>query len=241
MNEATTQNSEPKIQNLRECASPRAVIFDMDGLMLDTESIYKRAWQHAARECGFAISDQLYDRFTGRPIADCEELLLQVLEPAHPELPARMDEFRERRRGLWMAHVATHGIERKKGLLGLLKYLQERSIRRSIATSTGREDALLCLGELRPWFEAMTNGPEVSYGKPAPDIFLLALKRTGLAAEECLVLEDSEAGVEAAHAAGLRVFMVPDLKAPSDQARARAWRVGADLDQVRAVLSGEQA
>lgn len=219
---------------------PRAVIFDMDGLMLDTESIYKAAWQTAARECGFSIPDALYDRFTGRPIPDCELLLLQVLEPQFPALPALMDEFRRRRRDLWMAHLNEHGIRRKKGLLSLLKYLHERSIRRCIATSTGQDDALLCLGELREHFEAMTNGPEVSRGKPAPDIFQLALQRTGLEAAECLVLEDSEAGVASAHAAGLRVIMVPDLQAPSEEARAMAWRVCADLDEVRTVLEANR-
>lgn len=206
--------------------------------MLDTESIYKTAWQAAARECGFEIPDALYDQFTGRGIPDCEALLAQVLAPQIPDLPHNMELFRQRRRALWMAHVSEHGIERKKGMLALLKYLQERNIRRVIATSTGEQDALLCLGELRQHFEAMTNGPEVARGKPAPDIFRLALRRTGLQAEECLVLEDSHAGVAAAHAAGMRVIMVPDLKAPSDEARARAWRVCADLDQVRAVLDG---
>lgn len=217
---------------------PRAVIFDMDGLMLDTEIIYKAAWQAGARECGFEIPDELYDRFTGRGIPDCEALLLQVLAPAYSDLPAKMQQFRERRRLGWMSHVGEHGIERKKGLISLLKYLQQRGIRRSIATSTGHDDALLCLGELREYFEVMTNGPEVERGKPAPDIFLLALERTGLRAEECLVLEDSQAGVSAAHAAGLRVIMVPDLKPPSDEAREMAWRVCADLDEVRAVLDG---
>jgi beta-phosphoglucomutase-like phosphatase (HAD superfamily) len=215
----------------------RAVIFDMDGLMLDTENIYRAAWQKAARECDFEISDELYERFTGRPIPDCEALLLQVLAPHFPALPARMDEFRARRRDAWMSHVATHGIGRKKGLHALLKYLEERGVRRSIATSSGREDAQACLGDLAAHFEAMTNGPEVAHGKPAPDIFLLALERAGLRAEECLVLEDSEAGVQAAHAAGLRVIMVPDLKEPSDEARSRAWRVCADLDEVREVLA----
>jgi beta-phosphoglucomutase-like phosphatase (HAD superfamily) len=216
--------------------APSAIIFDMDGLMLDTESIYKVAWQSAARECGFEIPDALYDRFTGRPIPECEALLLQVLAD-NAALPAQMPEFRQRRREHWMAHVAAHGIAQKKGLLNLLKYLQASKIRRSIATSTGHEDATFCLGELRNWFEGMTNGPEVQRGKPAPDIFLLALQRTGLQASECLVLEDSEAGVAAAHAAGLRVIMVPDMRQPSDEARERAWRVCADLDEVRELLS----
>lgn len=222
--------TEHRLENLR------AVIFDMDGLMLDTEHIYRAAWQKAAGECGFEISDELYERFTGRPIPDCEALLLQVLTPRFPALPAHIDEFRERRRDAWMAHVQTHGITRKKGLHALLKYLEETGVRRSIATSTGREDAQMCLRDLAAHFEAMTNGPEVAHGKPAPDIFLLALERTGLSAKECLVLEDSEAGVQAAHAAGIRVIMVPDLKEPSDEARSRAWRVCADLDEVREVL-----
>lgn len=218
---------------------PQAVIFDMDGLMLDTESIYRIAWQAAARECGFEIPDALYDLFTGRPIPGCETLLLQVLTPTHSALPAAMGEFRVRRRDRWMAYIQMHGIRRKKGLLPLLKYLQEHNIRRSIATSTGRQDALFCLGELRGEFEAMTNGTEVAHGKPAPDIFQLAFQRTGLDPAQCLVLEDSEAGVASAHAAGLRVIMVPDLKPPSSEARDKAWRVCADLDEVRLVLESE--
>jgi HAD superfamily hydrolase (TIGR01509 family) len=217
--------------------NPRAAIFDMDGLMIDTEAIYRVAWQGAARKCGFEISDELYDRFTGRPIPACEALLMQVLEDSVPDLPARMEPFRVLRREAWLAHVEEHGIPRKPGLIELLDELAARGIPISVATSSAREDALFCLGEMAARFQTITTGCEVTHGKPAPDIFLLALERTEKEASECLVFEDSEAGVEAAHAAGIPVIMVPDLKPASEQARKRALRVCYDLHEARALLA----
>jgi HAD superfamily hydrolase (TIGR01509 family) len=187
----------------------KAVIFDMDGLMLDTEPIYRMACQTAVAELGYTISDELYLTFIGRKDTECEAILRQMWGDAFP-----IAQCRERVAQLWQHHVQTQGIAFKPGLFELLSLLEEQYILKAVATSTERQQALHCLGTLADRFAAIVTGDEVQRGKPAPDIFLLAAERLQVAPEDCLVLEDSETGIAAAHAANMIAIMVPDLKQP---------------------------
>jgi HAD superfamily hydrolase (TIGR01509 family) len=105
-----------------------------------------------------------------------------------------------------------------------------------LATSSPRVLALRCLGDLVSRFNALAFGDEVSHAKPAPDLFLLAAQRLGIEPTDCLVLEDSEAGVRAARAAGMDVIMVPDLVPPSDEIASMATHVCATLHNVRSLI-----
>lgn len=211
-----------------------AVVLDMDGLMLDTESIYKLAWQSAATDIGFDLDDDYYLTLVGQTNPACEAALLNRFGDHFP-----MNDFRDRWSLLWRTHVETSGIPTKPGLIELLSFLRERQIPTAVATSSDRDYARLSLrsAKLENWFDNVITGDQVVNGKPAPDIYIEAVRRLGVAAVNCVALEDSDAGVLAASAAGMITVMVPDLKAPSSQARDAAYCVVASLVDARNVIA----
>jgi HAD superfamily hydrolase (TIGR01509 family) len=188
-----------------------AVIFDMDGLMLDTEPIYKIAWQKAAIECGRSIPEELYFDLIGRTRLDGENILRAAFGPDFS-----LEAFRAACQRCEAAAFGERLPSKKPGLDDLLDFLDSQRVPKAVATSTERERAIDQLGGLGllDRFNVIATGDEVLNGKPAPDLFLLAAQRLGMAPAECLALEDSEAGVVAAHRAGMQVYLVPDLKAP---------------------------
>jgi HAD superfamily hydrolase (TIGR01509 family) len=183
------------------------------------------AWQTAIVELGYTISDELYLTFIGRKDTECEAILQQLWGDAFP-----ITQCRQRIAQLWQHHVQTQGIARKPGLSELLTYLEEKSIVKAVATSTERQQALHRLDDLANRFAASVTRDEVLQCKPAPDIFLLAADRLQVAPENGLVLEDSEAGIAAAQAAGMTAIMVPDLETTEggDGYRSRGDRGGSD-------------
>lgn len=209
-----------------------AVIFDMDGLMLDTEPIYKLAWQRAAADLGFDLHDDLYLELIGRTNADGEALLRAAFGPTFA-----VDAFRQRWAASWYDQIATSGAPMKAGLEDVLRMLDAHRVPKAIATSSNRDDAIHVLKDLAHQFDVLITGDDVAHGKPAPDIFLLAAHRLGVAPARCLVLEDSEAGITAAHRAGMLTIMIPDLKQPSPEVAALAHHVCSSLHDVRDVLS----
>jgi beta-phosphoglucomutase-like phosphatase (HAD superfamily) len=212
---------------------PRALVLDMDGLMLDTESIYRHAWQTAARDFGHAIDDGLYLRFVGRSNRDAEGALLELFGAGFP-----LGEFRRRWLDHWHEHVERQGIECKPGLGELLAWADERRVPCAVATSTAADEARLTLGRagLGKRFDTVVTGDRVERGKPAPDIFLAAARALGVVPEQCVALEDSEAGTIAACDAGMRAIVVPDLQPVGEETRRRAFRVVDTLHAAREVL-----
>ncbi len=223
-----------------ERVSVEAVVLDMDGLMLDTESIYKRAWQRAAVDCGHIIDDDFYSTLIGQPTDACESAIVERYGPEFP-LPA----FRLRWTQLWRTEVENSGIPRKPGLGELLAFLGTQQIPIGIATSSDRQFTALSLraAGLEDRFDQIITGDEVTNGKPAPDIYLEAANRLGVLPEHSVAIEDSDVGALAASAAGMIPIIVPDLNAPSPEARSVAFRVLPSLREARGeietLLQGE--
>lgn len=207
-----------------------AVLFDMDGLMFDTERLILRSWQRAMVDFGYQPSEEVFLRSVGRTVAATNQILRAAYGPDFPlgSTNARTGEY------VWQ-EVDAHGAPIKPGLLALLDFLEARGLPRAVASSSERASIERLLGSvhLQPRFAAIAAGDEVAQGKPAPDIFLLAASRLGVDPAHCLVLEDSEAGTRAAHAAGMAALIVPDLILPSAEVAALAAAVLPDLHAVR--------
>ena len=201
--------------------------------MLDSERIYEYAWQTAAAELGYTIDDALYHVFTGRNTADSEATLLRLFGDNFP-----IAGFRQRWSLLWNTRVETLGIPTKPGLAELLAFVDEARLPAAIATSTGRERALLSLraAGLQGRFRCTVTRDQVTNGKPAPDIYLEAARQLETDPRQCVAIEDSEAGALAAQGAGMVVLLVPDRREPTEQAKAAASRVLPSLHEVLQLL-----
>ncbi len=212
----------------------RGVIFDMDGLMLDTEKLLARFWMQVAREAGFPM--ELEHVLGIRSLAAVY---------AKPKLQGIFGEsfnyevIRARRRELTAAHLASHGIETKAGLHELLSYLKESGRKIAVATATdrARTDDYLTQAGVHGYFDVFVCGDMVRKGKPDPEIYLTACRELGLAPEECMALEDSPNGIRSAHAAGCRAVMVPDLSAPDEELLPLLTACVPDLAQVIGLLN----
>jgi beta-phosphoglucomutase-like phosphatase (HAD superfamily) len=212
---------------------PQAVIFDMDGLMIDTETIYHAAWQKAAAELGYTLDQRLFHDLIGLRTEDCEA---QIYASMGEEFP--MAEFTARWESHWDNHARTQGIEIKPGLGELLARLETLAMPKAVATSSTWAEAERSLGltGLAARFPVVVTGDQVANGKPAPDIYLEAARRLGIPPEACVAFEDSSAGALAAATAGMRTYIVPDLKPPTPDARAAAEAVIASLHDALALF-----
>jgi HAD superfamily hydrolase (TIGR01509 family) len=209
---------------------PRAVIFDMDGLMLDTEAMGARAWDDAARAAGIPFDPVVTLRLIGRTFSDCRTLIVEHHGGDYP-----VDALMAGWHVAYDALVDREGVAVKAGVVELLDWLDGAGIPRAVATSTRRQRALAKLERTGLWtrFGALVGGDEVAQGKPAPDIFLAAARLLDTPPAACLVLEDSVAGLAGAAAAGIPAIMVPDLCAAPAEVAGRPPRVMGSLHDVR--------
>ncbi len=213
---------------------PGAVVFDMDGLLLDTEPLAARAWSEAARPLGVPFDAALALRMVGSHFADCSAMVR-----AHYPADYPVDALLAGWHAAYDAICARDGVPVMAGALDLLDWLEEMGVPRAVATSTRRARACerLAGAGLLPRFDVVVGGDEVARGKPAPDIYLEAARRLAMPPARCLALEDSAPGVRAALAAGLAVCMVPDLVELSPELAAAGALVVRSLDEVGARLA----
>jgi HAD superfamily hydrolase (TIGR01509 family) len=212
-----------------------AVIFDMDGLMFDTERIAIEAWRRAGADSGYHIPEALVIECIGHDSRDTQRRFEKALGQGFDFHHTRRRRFRYAEQ-----HIARHGIPFKEGLLEVLDVLSEQAVPLAVATSTekSRAEALLGAAGLLERFDTVVFGDDVRRGKPAPDIFLLAAERLAAAPRRCVVLEDSDAGIRAAARARMRPILVPDLKAPTEATVRLALAVFADLREVAGYFRG---
>lgn len=206
-----------------------AAIFDLDGLILDTEKIGQIAWNRAAADLGIELADEVYDKLIGVVIRDGDETLRSAFGTDFP-----VAQMRRRAEQYFDEYINEHGLETKPGFLELLAFVKKNKLLTAVATSTAKVLAMQMLNvcNLVNKFDVIVCGDEIQNGKPAPDIFLKAAKRLGTAPEQCMVFEDSENGVRAAHTAGMTTILIPDLLKPSEKTTQLADRVFSTLDEV---------
>ncbi len=214
---------------------PSAVIFDMDGLLFDTEALWQEGLLAAAAEAGHAIPDEVYNQSIGVRRSQCGPLFR-----AHFGEDFRFEDFHaDWRRHFW--RVAENRPAMKPGVPELLDLLDQVRLPRAIATSSSRTtvERHLTAHGLTDRFDTITCRGDYETGKPAPDPFLKAAARLGVEPRLCLALEDSHIGVRSAAAAGMMTVMVPDLLEPTQELAALCVLVARDLHQVRdLVLAG---
>jgi HAD superfamily hydrolase (TIGR01509 family) len=208
---------------------PDAAIFDMDGLMLDTERPAIPLWIKAGEKYGWNIDPQTVFRTIGR---DGPAIRAIISSEFGPDFPYEMilDELRRLYNEEFERNIA-----HKPGLISLLDHLSSLKIPLAVATSSKRNSALwkLRLAGIVDRFQALACGDEVSNGKPAPDIFLLAAERLGILPSACIGFEDSPAGLQGLSAAGIRSVFIKDMIEPPEDILSTVWRRLNDLAEAR--------
>lgn len=215
------------------------ILFDLDGLIIDSEALGVRVWQTLCREQGFELTEEFYTSAVGRGVDRFVDDLAAAFGSGFDR-----NVLRRRRPEVWSEFLLKEPLARKPGFDELLTFLESRGIPRAIATSTERSlvvDRLRSAGLDETRFQAVVCGSEVASLKPAPDVYLLAAAKLGFHPEDCLAIEDSTTGVLAAHRAQVPVIMVPDLAEPSPETRALTLHVYADLFKVRDFLESLDA
>jgi len=214
-----------------------AVIFDMDGTLIDSESVYIAAMREAAGTLGLALPLDLCHAMVGVPSHECNLMLQEHYRPGFD-----LGVFR----GHFSNSVHRQMSERvpvKPGVVELLDFLRDQGVPLAIATSAGRATAERNLGRagLLDRFDAVATRDDVEHPKPAPDLYLEAAKRLGVAPELCVAFEDSSIGIIAAHAAGMRAVMVLDILPPTPEARPKCFHIAEDLHEILRLMKSHAA
>lgn len=184
----------------------QAIIFDMDGLMVDSEPLARQAWDQVLQTYGCEMTDDVYRQMIGRRTDQAAQIVTD-----NYQLPMTGDELMAKKTVIFH-EIRAQGIPAMPGLMALQTAIKERGIPWAVATSSPRDHAEIILTQLGLTADchAIAAGNEVAHGKPAPDIYLLAAKRLGIDPSVCLALEDSEPGCTAANAAGMTVIAIPN-------------------------------
>lgn len=208
---------------------PEAILLDMDGLLLDTEKVAKHAFFHSCKKINFSCSDEEYAQLTGHGSVLRDKLLTSILPK-----DANITHFNQ----TWWEHfqeILNDEVPAKEGALEFLDYVNSRKIKIAVATSSYTQSAetLLTRAKLRSFIGFIVGGDQVRNAKPAPDIYLKAASCVNVSADSCIAFEDSDVGVMAAHAAGIPVIQIPDIKIPSEKCVALGHLIFDSLDKAR--------
>ncbi len=211
----------------------RGVLFDMDGLVLDTEKLYSRFWREACGFYGFSMSYEQSLQMRGLGGAAGEAAIHRICGDG-----ADYQTLRHKRIELMDAFLAETGPEVKPGIYDLLDFLQEAGIPTAITSSSPSERIRRYLTPLNLYhrFDRICSGHDVPRGKPAPDIYLRGAAVLGLDPRECLALEDAPAGILSAHRAGCLPVMIPDQDQPDDATLPLLYARADSLSDVRNLI-----
>lgn len=203
------------------------IIFDMDGVLIDSERQSNEGWLWAAGQLGVDMPMWLIDSFKGAPA----ELCCKFFDDYYNGVIDYWEAKELRTQHVYKIRE-TEGIPVKKGVKDIFEYIRNNGLKCAVATSTRRESAEKTLHEIEVWdyLDAVVYGDEVEHGKPEPDIFLRAAKAIGISPSEAVVVEDSINGIKAGYAAGMRVVHIPDTIAIDDDIRKLTYMVCDDLN-----------
>ena len=207
----------------------KAVVFDMDGVLIDTEKHYYEAWQEAARSFGYDFRSE-----HALMLRSCDaNVAAKMMKGIFGE---DFDYFavREVRRGLVAERLKKYGLEKKPGLDEILDYLKQNGIKTAVATATPIELTLQHLTKIgvKDKFDKIVSAKQVANGKPAPDVYLYACEQIGENPSDCIAVEDSPNGIKSAYAAGCKPVMVPDLTQPADEIKPLLYGVADTLADI---------
>jgi HAD hydrolase, family IA, variant 3 len=208
----------------------KAVLFDMDGLMVDTESLATEAFIHSAKKQGYDMTKEetlMVLGFTTKSIYEFWENYFKNSDVSGKQLVDDHYKYIEN-------VLFTTGPKKMPYIEELLKYLKENNYKVAVASSSNMNHIINNMEKtgLKKYIDGFASGAEVKNGKPAPDVFLLAAERLGVEPKKCLVLEDSKAGVIAGSSAGAKVIMVPDMFKPDDECKEKAYKIVNNLGEV---------
>lgn len=207
----------------------KAVIFDMDGLMIDSERVTYNEYVKKLAQLGHHdFTEELYRNCLGKNKQGICQVFIDHYGQDFPMTEVWDDVH------VWIDESLRQYVPKKKGLVELLEYLKANNYKTIVATSSGRArvDEILKNGNLTEYFDDSICGDEVTHGKPHPEIFLTACQKLDVKPEEALVLEDSEAGILAAYDGHIDVICVPDMKYPEPQFVEKVTKIVDSLDEV---------
>jgi len=209
-------------------ADPHGVLFDMDGVLIDTGELHRESWYDLAEAEGFQMTDEIFYGTFG--MQNHEIIPLLVGDVSREEI-ARMSDWKEAR----YRELAETRLVLLPGAEDLVKGLKEKGVRLAIGTSTPKVNLEFVLERIpvKELFDAFVTGEEVKRSKPAPDTFLKAAEKLHLPPDRCIVVEDAVQGVQSGKAAGMRVVAVTTTRTRKDLAEAQADRIVDSLDELR--------
>lgn len=214
-----------------------AVIFDMDGVIFDSERLVVETWVEVAKKYGIEGIEEACAACVG---INAQATELKMKEIYGEEFPYQ--EYKKEASALYHERYDDGRLPTKPGIRELLEFLHANNIRTAVASSTRREvvEQEIRDAGLAPFFQKIICGDMVARSKPAPDIFLKAAEELGVAPEICYVIEDSYNGIRGAHAAGMHPIMVPDMLPPTDEMEKLAEQIFPSLFEVRDFIGNKK-
>ena len=211
----------------------KAIIFDMDGLMIDSERVTFECYQERLKDMNLTMDEEFYKTLLGKPIKGIYQRFYDVYGNDFPIEIVIQDVHQ-----LMAERFETEGVPVKKGLVELLHYLKDNNYKTIVATSSNRDrvDKILAQAKITEFFDDSICGDEVTKGKPNPEVFLKSCQKLGVNVDEAIVLEDSEAGIQASYDANIKVICIPDMKYPEKQYKEKTFKILKDLTEVTAYL-----
>ncbi|MDR0222685.1 MAG: HAD family phosphatase [Oscillospiraceae bacterium] len=214
----------------------KAVLFDMDGTVLDTEPMYKKAWKAAFEREGYEFNEELFNKCVGLSVALCKKLINEtygdsgLFDKTFPVAASWVYNYKK-----------ANGIPIKAGFVELSDYLRDNGVKSVIATSTSHNAAVedLTYSGIIDRFDGIVGGDDTENGKPFPDPYIKAAELAGVGRDECIAVEDSKNGITSAHSAGIRCVYAKDFLEVPSETEEKAFRKVKSLKEIINIIKEE--